>query len=74
MLLMHEDEDNIKEILASQITTPSLTYLAFHHNNIRCARWLLSVGVQLVDGGFSFIKAIPSILKESLIDLETHKG
>ena len=51
MLLMHEDEDNIKDILATQVTTPSLTYLAFHHNNIRCARWLLSVGVQLVDGG-----------------------
>ena len=52
MLLMHEDEDNIKDILTNQMTTPSLTYLAFHHNNIRCARWLLSVGVQLMDGKY----------------------
>ncbi|XP_063684870.1 uncharacterized protein LOC134819039 [Bolinopsis microptera] len=49
MLLMHEDEENIKEILSHQMTTPTLTYLAFHHNNIRCARWLLSVGLPLVD-------------------------
>ena len=52
MLLMHEDEENIKEILSHQMTTPTLTYLAFHHNNIRCARWLLSVGLPLLDGSY----------------------
>ena len=65
MLLMHEDKANITEILSHQSTTPSLTYLAFLHNNLKCARWLLSADLALQEDEAT------ELLRKVLVDCES---
>ena len=50
MLLMQDKPDEIREILEQHSQTASLTYLALHYDNFKCAKWLLSVDIRLIDG------------------------
>ena len=50
MLLMKGDEQGMLDALHGLENTPTLTYLAIMHYQVRCAVWLLGINMGLAEG------------------------